>query len=744
MKIIFIQYIPAYRRIFNLTAIFLFFISTDLFSGSRFTGNVTDKNNIPLQDVNIELFPTSLGTTTDENGYFSFARVDNGKYILKFSHVSFKPFELEALSGTADKLKLKIQLQNNNIELVPISVTNISLFSEKKIIPREEIERSNSSSLVDLIDDLSPISIEEVDGINTKVSIRGSDSKQVCIMVDGTIINSKMDGSFNINSIPVEIIDHIEIFKGGDISLTSQGMGGIINIVTKKEIKGKEFSLKYSSLVYFSDRDNLTFDRFNNNQISAMVSWPLKTGNLVLSYNNKRNENNWSYINAAKADEYRYINNPNLPRIQGNAFDHSDNFYTMYSANFKKINYGLVFNYSLVKYGMPGWYDLPYESAFMEKDDASYKIFYDQKLSSSAGVKIDISQEMGSKHVYINEIDSFYFADNTDLYDNRKIKLSTSFNNGSIISFSGIEYKREEVESEMIVGFDRFRENYSAFSKLEWTNNIFNESYKFHLLGGIRQEYFSSTKEFETLYSYGTFTEFLKGRLSLIPKFNYSRNYRLPTFSSMFWADNLYTSGNPDLKPEFSNMYDTSLSLSYINPTFTTSIYFTYYYKELEDLIVWIKKSNGRYIPENQLGGEISGIESGVDLSFKNLFKINLSLNTLSSKQFTDNVVTNEKKIIYKPDIMFTSKMDYSYGDINFSLSSKYNGHMFLNETNSIDIDPFWLHGMEIAYQCSINEHFPVNYYLKIDNMFDEQYQIIYGYPMPGRKIETGIKLKLK
>ncbi|MCK4979767.1 MAG: carboxypeptidase-like regulatory domain-containing protein, partial [Candidatus Delongbacteria bacterium] len=82
MKIVFIPYIPAKSRIFNLTAFLLFFIFENLFSGSRFVGIVSDKNNVPIQDVNIELHPTSLGTTTDENGYFFFNKIDNGKYTI--------------------------------------------------------------------------------------------------------------------------------------------------------------------------------------------------------------------------------------------------------------------------------------------------------------------------------------------------------------------------------------------------------------------------------------------------------------------------------------------------------------------------------------------------------------------------------------------------------------------------------------------------------------------------------------
>ena len=225
-------------------------------------------------------------------------------------------------------------------------------------------------------------------------------------MLDGTIINSTMDGSFDINTIPVEIIERIEIYKGGDLSLSSQGMGGIINVVTKKDIRNKELSVKYSNLGYFSDRDEFSQHRFNNNQISTAISWPFKIGNMIFSYTNNRDENNWSYINAAKADEYRYINNPNTPREQTNAYNNSDNIYAMFNGNLKQIKYGMALSYNSIKYGMPGWYDQLYESAYLERDDLSYKIFYDHKINEDIGLKINAYQDLGSKHVFINEINS--------------------------------------------------------------------------------------------------------------------------------------------------------------------------------------------------------------------------------------------------------------------------------------------------------------------------------------------------
>ena len=68
---------------------------------------------------------------------------------------------------------------------------------------------------------------------------------------------------------------------------------------------------------------------------------------------------------------------------------------------------------------------------------------------------------------------------------------------------------------------------------------------------------------------------------------------------------------------------------------------------------------------------------------------------------------------------------------------------MFLNERNTISIDPFWLFGTRISYEHSLNDKIKIKTFLNIENLADEQYQVVYGYPMPGRSVELGLKVNL-
>ena len=69
--------------------------------------------------------------------------------------------------------------------------------------------------------------------MTSEVSIRGVKGKTL-VLVNSSPINWR--GKFNLEDIPVDSIEKVEIVKGGGAVLYgSQGVGGVINIITKKE-----------------------------------------------------------------------------------------------------------------------------------------------------------------------------------------------------------------------------------------------------------------------------------------------------------------------------------------------------------------------------------------------------------------------------------------------------------------------------------------------------------------------------
>ena len=81
--------------------------------------------------------------------------------------------------------------------------------------------------------------------LTSKVEIRGVD-KGTLVLVDGAAINQ--DGKYNLEDIPADLIEKIEIVRGGGAVLYgSEATGGVINIIMKKNLAHSSVKAAYGT-----------------------------------------------------------------------------------------------------------------------------------------------------------------------------------------------------------------------------------------------------------------------------------------------------------------------------------------------------------------------------------------------------------------------------------------------------------------------------------------------------------------
>lgn len=743
MKISFSKYIPApFGRNFNFRILLfvILFVQTYLFSGSRVSGVVKDFNGNPVADVNISITGTAYGSVSDRNGKYSLPRLPDGDFKIIFKHICCVSEEYVISSGTEDVIFLDVVMKNRTLELDPIYAEAFKEQDPDFTINTREIQNSGSKTAQEAIMNVPGVNVESVNGSRTRVSVRGTDSKHTSVYVDGILINSPMDGSFDLGSIPAEIIEKIEIYKAGENTLSSRSVGGIISITTKKNSGQDEIYASYGNSVYLSDRDTFSLQRLNNHDYGAGIR--RKFGDhhgIFLSFSGRRNENEWSYINAAKVDEYRYINNPNTPIIQTNSYLYSENLYASYDYASESFEGRAGVNYSNYRYGIPGWYDQPYFEAYSEKRNflISGSMLYNL---NNYEYRFDCSINHRNDLTVIEEISPLYYVDSDNTFNNIAAKLRWKYTSDHLVLRAGTEYFNESVTSGEITGSEQQRDIISGYLKAEFRRNISN-NFDLKSSAGLRKDDISETDFNRVLISASFAPEFKNNNFSFITSYSYDQSYNLPSFSDLFWAENLFSSGNVNLKPEYCEQHEASVSTVIEEGFFRISSSYTYYNKELEDLIVWLKRTNGKYTPENFKKGIIQGHEISAAVDYKEYISIKAAYDILDARQFTDSPVTNEKFIIYKPVETLSISLSGNHNDYHGEILMKYHGKMYLNESNSIDIYPYTLYGANISKTVKFNK---VEIILSIggENLTDEQYQVIYGYPMPGRKIETGIKIK--
>ncbi|EHM45059.1 catecholate siderophore receptor CirA [Yokenella regensburgei] len=142
-------------------------------------------------------------------------------------------FALPVVAASADENETLVVTASATEQSVKDAPASISVITE------EDLQRRPVNNLKDVLKDVPGVQLTN-EGDNRKgVSLRGLDSSYTLILVDGKRVNSRnvvfRHNDFDLNWIPVDAIERIEVVRGPMSSLYgSDALGGVVNIITKK------------------------------------------------------------------------------------------------------------------------------------------------------------------------------------------------------------------------------------------------------------------------------------------------------------------------------------------------------------------------------------------------------------------------------------------------------------------------------------------------------------------------------
>lgn len=117
-------------------------------------------------------------------------------------------------------------------------VALIDSIAPVQVLDRDEIERSQARSLPELLRGRAGIDLVNQGGAGklTTMSIRGTESDHVLVLVDGVRMGTASAGLVMFHDLPVDQIDRIEIVRGPRSSLYgSEALGGVIQVFTRRD-----------------------------------------------------------------------------------------------------------------------------------------------------------------------------------------------------------------------------------------------------------------------------------------------------------------------------------------------------------------------------------------------------------------------------------------------------------------------------------------------------------------------------
>lgn len=275
------------------------------------SGYVTDKSG-PITGVTIFVEGTSIGTSTNADGFYKL-KLPSGDITLVASAIGYKANYLKLYLEKGEKKKLDIFLDEDVLGLDQVVVTGTRTFKKQ----------TESAIIVNVIDNslleaVQACSLSE--GLRFQTGLRVETDCQTCnytqlrmnglaggysqILINGRPIFSPLTGLYGLEQIPANMIDRVEVVRGGGSALYgSSAIGGTVNVITNIPKKDD-----YST-------------SFTNQIINKEASEQILSANATL-VNEHRNAGISIFVNKRNRELYDHNkdNYSELPELENNSF----------------------------------------------------------------------------------------------------------------------------------------------------------------------------------------------------------------------------------------------------------------------------------------------------------------------------------------------------------------------------------------------------------------------------------------
>ncbi len=223
------------------TIIFLLVSGTSV-SAADLKGSIIDEKGNGVPGATIRLLNTDYGAAADVRGNFVLVGIPEGSYTLELSAVGFETqqnqikvnnnklialnFILKEEVATLSEVVIRGKSESQELSELPLQVASIDL---KKL----QVE---SAGIVSILDRSSGVRVRQSGGLGSDINVQlnGLTGRAVRQYYDGIPLEL-LGGSVQLNNLPVNSVDRIDIYKGVmPIDIGTDALAGGINVVPKK------------------------------------------------------------------------------------------------------------------------------------------------------------------------------------------------------------------------------------------------------------------------------------------------------------------------------------------------------------------------------------------------------------------------------------------------------------------------------------------------------------------------------
>ena len=736
-------------------------------SDAHIYGHVIEKaTGEHLPYIFVLLKGTTIGVSTENTGHYIIRNVPEGTFVVEVSAVGYKTQSREVTVKKGRSYEINFVLEEDHVQLDGVIVSATRSETTRRTSPTlvnvvgmDIYNKTNSSTVAQGLAFQPGVRVEnncQNCGFQ-QVRINGLDGQYTQILIDSRPIFSSLAGVYGIEQLPANMVDRVEVMRGGGSALFgSSAIAGTVNIITKEPVRNS------ASISHTVTSIGLSSAFHNTTDINAsIVSEDNKLGLAVFGQNTLKDA--WD----ANGDGFT-----ELSKISGQTVGFrgyvKTGYYSKITAEYHHLeefrrggdNLDLPPHEAMIaeqtKHGINtgglkfDWFSKDQKhrfNAFASMQHINRESYYGAGMDLNAyGETTDLTWVAGAQYIYKFAKCLFLPADLT----------------------IGLEYNEDYLKDNMW-GYNRATDQtvriVSAYAQNEWKNDRWGI-----LIGGrldkhnlIKNLIFSPRANFRF-----NPTENINLRAS------YSYGFRAPqAFDEDLHIDNVGGTVSmirlaDDLRVEKSQSVSVSADLYHSWGNWQGNLLVEGFFTDLGDVFA-LKEigfdEKGILIKEryNESGARVFGGNFEGKVAWKDVFQLQMGITAQSSKYkearaWSDDVEAT-RKMFRTPD--FHGYMTASYNplkQLTLALSGTYTGKMLIEhhagmitKNETVQTPGFWDMGFKAAYEFRIYKSFALQLNAGMQNIFnsfqkdfdsgaDRDSGYIYGPTLP-RTAYFGIKL---
>ena len=564
-------------------------------------------------------------------------------------------------------------------------------------ITRSEIEESAETAILPILSTRIPgLFVTErgvtgfgvADGAAGGITIRGiggSPNTDVLLLIDGHPQYMGIMGHPLPDAYVASDAERVEVIRGpASVLYGSNAMGGVINIITKKQSQ----------------------NGFEFNAGSQYGSYNTLKANTGLGYASDKFDAYFS-INHDMTDGDRPNSDFDITNgyVKSNYY-FNDKFTLMFDANladFKAYNPGSIYAPNNEE---PNWVDISRGKAALT-------------LSNNIGIvegAIKLFYNFGEHNIYdgFHSIDKNYgitFYQGLSLWEDASVTIGADYKNiggfaENIYAMNGAGVTFVDTALSEIGGYIYYQQR--LFEKL-----VINAGFRLdnHSVYGSE-----SVPQAGLVYNHDNNTSL---------KASVSKGFRNPTIRELY----MWNPANPDLDPQRMWNYEAGISRSFFHKIFFVDL--TGFIAEGDNMIIIM----GQY-PAVKYSNSGDFLHKGFELETKTKIAEKMFFHANYSYLWMENAK------LASPEHQVFTELVWLPGMFRFSGSAQYIGNLYtqLETPSQSPVQENYLL-LNLSVNAKVHKLFSV--FLKAENLLDKSYSINYGYPMPGTTIFAGFSFRM-